>query len=55
MDVKRGIDKATKIVIENLKNLSKKVSSKEEIAQVATFLLMVIRKLERKLQKLCKK
>lgn len=36
MDLKRGIDKATDAVVENLKRISKKISSKQEIAQVAT-------------------
>ncbi|MEA3357362.1 MAG: chaperonin GroEL [Patescibacteria group bacterium] len=36
MDVKRGIDKGVEVVIEDLKKQSKKISSKEEIAQVAT-------------------
>ena len=34
--LKRGIEKGSKVVIEVLKNLSKKVAGKEEIAQVAT-------------------
>jgi chaperonin GroEL len=34
--LKRGIEKGSKVVIEALKNLSKKVVGKEEIAQVAT-------------------
>ena len=36
MDLKRGIDSAVLNVVEFLKNLSKTVSSKEEIAQVGT-------------------
>jgi chaperonin GroEL len=36
MDLKRGIDQATNVVVENLKKCSKKISSKQEIAQVAT-------------------
>lgn len=36
MDLKRGIEKAVKAVVENLKTLSKKVESRKEIAQVAT-------------------
>ena len=36
MDLKRGIDKATEIVIEELKKLSKPISGKKEIAQVAS-------------------
>ncbi len=36
MEVKRGIEKATKAVVEELKNMSLKVESKEKIAQVAT-------------------
>jgi len=34
--LRRGIEKGAEVVVENLKKLSKKVSSKEEIAQVAT-------------------
>lgn len=34
--LKRGIDKGTKVVVENLKELSRPVSGKEEIAHVAT-------------------
>ena len=34
--LKRGIEKAAKIAVEELKNLSRKVSGKEEIAQAAT-------------------
>lgn len=34
--LKRGIEKSSKAVVEALKNLSKKVDKKEEIAQVAT-------------------
>src|SRR5258706_9806102 len=36
MDLKRGIDLAAELVIEELKNRSKKVTSNEEIAQVGT-------------------
>ena len=36
MDLKRGIDLATEAVVKKLQSLSKKISSKEEIAQVAT-------------------
>jgi chaperonin GroEL len=36
MDLKRGIEAATAAVIENLKNQSRKISSQQEIAQVAT-------------------
>jgi len=36
MDIKRGMDKATKKVLEFVLNKSKKISSREEIAQVAT-------------------
>ena len=36
MDLKRGIDLAAELVIEELKNRSKKVSTSEEIAQVGT-------------------
>jgi chaperonin GroEL len=36
MDLKRGIDLAGELVIEELKNRSKKVSTREEIAQVGT-------------------
>ncbi len=34
--IKRGLDKGLMAVVENLKNITKKVSTKEEIAQVAT-------------------
>ncbi len=36
MDLKRGIDKAVTVVIENVKSSSKKVSANSEIAQVGT-------------------
>lgn len=36
IEVKRGMDKATAAIIEELKTMSKKVNSKREIAQVAT-------------------
>ena len=36
MDLKRGIDKATEVVVEELKKMSKKVKEHTEIAQVAT-------------------
>ena len=36
MDLKRGIDKAVAVVVENLKSQSKVISSSNEIAQVAT-------------------
>jgi chaperonin GroEL len=36
MDIKRGIDKAVTKAIEEIKKASKKISSKEEIAQVGT-------------------
>jgi chaperonin GroEL len=36
MDIRRGMEKAAKKVIENLKKLSKKVETREEIEQVAT-------------------
>lgn len=36
MDLKRGIDKATKVAIQSLNNQSKFITSKEEITQVAT-------------------
>ena len=36
MDLKRGIDKAVAVVVENLKSQSKTISSSNEIAQVAT-------------------
>ncbi|MDD3669189.1 MAG: chaperonin GroEL [Alphaproteobacteria bacterium] len=36
MDVKRGIDMATAAVIEDIKSRSKKISTNEEIAQIAT-------------------
>jgi chaperonin GroEL (HSP60 family) len=34
MDLKRGIDAAVELVVSNLKNMTKKIESKEEIAQV---------------------
>lgn len=36
MDLKRGIDKAIKVVVEELKRISKPVQNQKEIAQVAT-------------------
>lgn len=36
MDLKRGIDKATRIALQSLTNQSKSITSKEEITQVAT-------------------
>src|SRR6266404_9702131 len=36
MDLKRGIDSAVEIVVEDVKKRSKKVSTNEEIAQVGT-------------------
>nr|ANM86789.1 Cpn60 [Stygiella incarcerata] len=36
MDIKRGIDKAVSVVMEQLKKNSKSISSRDEIAQVAT-------------------
>lgn len=36
MDIKRGIDNATRAIISELKNISKPIRSKEEIAQVGT-------------------
>lgn len=36
MDLKRGIDKAVKVVCEEIKSKSKKISSQNEIAQVGT-------------------
>jgi len=36
MDLKRGIDKAVTVVVENLKKQSKKIKDSSEIAQVAT-------------------
>ena len=36
LDLKRGIDKAVEVVIEDIKSRSKKVSSNAEIAQVGT-------------------
>jgi len=36
MALKRGIDKAVEVVVEELKKISKKVSDKKEVAQVAT-------------------
>ncbi len=36
MDLKRGIDKAVDAVVKELKNISREVKTKEEIAQVAT-------------------
>ena len=36
MDLKRGIDKAVQVVVENIKSTSKKVANNSEIAQVGT-------------------
>ena len=36
MDIKRGIDKAVSVAIEEIKKASKKISSRDEIAQVGT-------------------
>src|SRR5881409_1902403 len=36
MDIKRGIDKAVDVVVEELKNLSKPCKSKKEISQIGT-------------------
>ena len=36
MDLKRGIDKATEVIVEELKKMSKKVKDRAEISQVAT-------------------
>ncbi len=36
MVLRKGIEKGVKVVVENLKKISKNISSKEEIAQVAT-------------------
>ena len=36
MDIKRGIDKAVSLAIEEIKKASKKISSRDEIAQVGT-------------------
>ena len=36
MDLKRGIDSATKAIVEDLKKKSKKISSNEEVKQVGT-------------------
>jgi chaperonin GroEL len=36
MDIKRGIDKAVAVIVENLKSQSKKITSNSEIGQVAT-------------------
>jgi len=36
MDLKRGIDKATEVIVEELKKMSKKVKDRSEISQVAT-------------------
>jgi chaperonin GroEL len=36
MDIRRGMEKAAKKVVENLKKLSKKIETREEIEQVAT-------------------
>lgn len=36
MDLKRGLDKGVEVVVEGLKKKAKKISTKEEIAQVAT-------------------
>ena len=36
MDLKRGVDKAVKVLVSGLDNLSKEISSQDEIAQVGT-------------------
>ncbi|MCD4705055.1 chaperonin GroEL [bacterium] len=36
LEIKSGIEKGVKYLVENLKNISKKIDSKEEIAQVAS-------------------
>jgi len=36
MDIKRGIDKATAVVVEQLQKMSKKIKDRSEISQVAT-------------------
>ena len=36
IEVKRGIDEAVKVIVDELKNISKPVETKEQIAQVAT-------------------
>ena len=36
VEIKKGIDKAVEVIVENLKELSREVSTKEEIEQVAT-------------------
>lgn len=36
MDLKRGIEKGVKVIVENIAEQSKEISTKEEIAQVAT-------------------
>ena len=36
ISLKRGLDKGTEIIVEELKKMSKKISEKEEISQVAT-------------------
>jgi len=36
MDLKRGIDKATEVIVEELKKMTKKVKDRAEISQVAT-------------------
>ena len=36
MDLKRGIDKATEVIVEELKKMTKKVKDRSEISQVAT-------------------
>ena len=36
MDLKRGIDMATKAIVENIKNKSKKISTNDEVKQVGT-------------------
>ena len=41
MDLKRGLEKGLKVVVEELKNRSKKVETQTEIAQVATILACV--------------
>jgi len=43
MDVKRGIDKAVEIIVENLEKMTKKVSSKAEVHKLEQYLLMEIK------------
>lgn len=47
MYLKRGLEKATKVIVDKIKEFSKEIKSSEEIAQIAAlFLLITIQKSE---------